>query len=212
MLPEWAALEFQGELKKWKRVKRGEDDAIAKDAADLRLFASSFVAGLKFGLFEVDKKVRHRGDWDAALFVPPEPPQGETEREREREREKAGGRRVACARVHALVATCGGEPVAVPSVGGIRLADSVAKNAPASHPFQFTDQKDETKATVIIGHHKLEGEKVTLSKPLAVLKKRREGTGDGPDGEGRVKYDVEGVIRWKFIFKERPRLLISKGK
>ncbi|WZN64726.1 hypothetical protein HKI87_10g62830 [Chloropicon roscoffensis] len=127
MLPEWAALEFQGELKKWKRVKRGKDDAIAKDAADLRLFASSFVAGLKFGLFEVDKK-------------------------------------------------------------------------------------DETKATVIIGHHKLEGEKVTLSKPLAVLKKRREGTGDGPDGDGRVKYDVEGVIRWKFIFKERPRLLISKGK
>ena len=141
MLPEWAALEFQGELKKWKRVKRGEDDAIAKDAADLRLFASSFVAGLKFGLFEVDKKVRHRGDWDAALFVPPEPPQGETEREREREREKAGGRRVACARVHALVATCGGEPLAVPSVGGIRLADSVAKNAPASHPFHLPTKR-----------------------------------------------------------------------
>ena len=92
MLPEWAALEFQGELKKWKRVKRGEDDAIAKDAADLRLFASSFVAGLKFGLFEVDKKVRHRGDWDAALFVPPEPPQGETERERQRETERERGR------------------------------------------------------------------------------------------------------------------------
>ena len=90
MLPEWAALEFQGELKKWKRVKRGEDDAIAKDAADLRLFASSFVAGLKFGLFEVDKKVRHRGDWDAALFVPPEPPQGETERDRERGRGEKG--------------------------------------------------------------------------------------------------------------------------
>ena len=100
MLPEWAALEFQGELKKWKRVKRGEDDAIAKDAADLRLFASSFVAGLKFGLFEVDKKVRHRGDWSAALFVPPEPPctrrdrerDRERQRERERERERERGR------------------------------------------------------------------------------------------------------------------------
>ena len=96
MLPEWAALEFQGELKKWKRVKRGEDDAIAKDAADLRLFASSFVAGLKFGLFEVDKKVRHRGDGDAALFVPPEPPQGETEREREREGGREKGRVCPC--------------------------------------------------------------------------------------------------------------------
>jgi len=60
-LPEWAALEFQGELKKWKEKRGGqgslEDDAIAKDPSDLKLFSSSFIPGLKFGLFQVDPKV-----------------------------------------------------------------------------------------------------------------------------------------------------------
>lgn len=62
-MPEWAALELQGELKKWKKDKsaaqqHGDDGDLAKDPADLKLFASSFVAGLKFGLFQIDPKVR----------------------------------------------------------------------------------------------------------------------------------------------------------
>ena len=67
-----------------------------------------------------------------------------------------------------------------------------------------------------------------MSKPLAVLKKSGGSAADAEeeeeeggaeaegrarhDGGGEVKYNVEGVIRWKFIFKERPRLLISKNK
>ena len=45
---------------------------------------------------------------------------------------------------------------------------------------------------------------MTLTKPLAVLRKRRE--------ENGTVYKVAGVIRWKYIFKDRPRLLISKTK
>lgn len=137
-MPEWAALELQGELKKWKKDKsaaqqHGDDGDLAKDPADLKLFASSFVAGLKFGLFQIDPK-------------------------------------------------------------------------------------NHSKASIIIGHHKLEGERATLGKPLAVLKKRSGTSGKAVDQEtslptpGSVKYDVEGVIRWKYIFKDRPRLLISKSK
>ena len=48
-------------LKKWKEKRGGqgslEDDAIAKDPSDLKLFSSSFIPGLKFGLFQVDPKV-----------------------------------------------------------------------------------------------------------------------------------------------------------
>ena len=138
MLPEWAALEFQGELKKWKRVKRGEDDAIAKDAADLRLFASSFVAGLKFGLFEVDKKVRHRGDWGAAaLFVPPEPPQGETERYRERERRREGEESRVPVSKRAWLRVVANHSQFPRSAASDSLTRSQKKNAPASHPISI---------------------------------------------------------------------------
>ena len=134
-LPEWTALELQGELKKWKKERHHrhgqgmmqiddedseEEDAdrISKDPADLKLFASTFVPGLKFGLFNVDPK-------------------------------------------------------------------------------------DNKKACIIIGHHKLEGERTELTKPLAVLRKRKE--------RESVKYEVEGVIRFKYVFSSRPRLLISKA-
>ena len=48
------------------------------------------------------------------------------------------------------------------------------------------------RATITIGSHRLEGKKVKLQKPLAVTTK----SGDG--------YSVIGLIKDKFVFKERP--------
>ena len=84
-LPIWTALELQGELNRWKvetsnsrSSKYFEDDdnmmnldetetqeskpmplpLPGKDPAELRLFASTFIGGLQFGLFKIDHKVR----------------------------------------------------------------------------------------------------------------------------------------------------------
>lgn len=56
-----------------------------------------------------------------------------------------------------------------------------------------------------IGYHLLEGKRVPLKKPLAILDQ------DEGDGEKKAtKYRVVGVIRHKYLFKHRPRALITK--
>ena len=52
--------------------------------------------------------------------------------------------------------------------------------------FIFSHSQDDSKASIIVGHHKLEGTKVDLEKPLVVLKRKKE-----EDGEG-VKYKIQG--------------------
>ena len=67
-----------------------------------------------------------------------------------------------------------------------------------------------------IGYHRLEGQHVPLKKPIAVL---RRGAGEDvcDDGEGRrtaaataPDFHVHGHIRSKYIFKSRPKALISQ--
>ncbi|CAI0403577.1 unnamed protein product [Linum tenue] len=60
------------------------------------------------------------------------------------------------------------------------------------------------KYTLTIGYHELSGTKVTLKKPLAVLKKVKR------TDDGKVELDVVGVIRHKILFKTRPKALISR--
>lgn len=61
--------------------------------------------------------------------------------------------------------------------------------------------------TLTIGYHELTGSKVSLKKPLLVLKKVKH-----PDGDscGQVELRVVGIIRQKILFKTRPRAIISK--
>ncbi|OAY48274.1 putative uncharacterized protein DDB_G0287975 [Manihot esculenta] len=66
--------------------------------------------------------------------------------------------------------------------------------------------------TFTVGYHELTGSKVTLKKPLLVLKKLKsmdldQGSENGP---AEVELDVIGIIRHKILFKTRPRALISK--
>jgi chromosome transmission fidelity protein 8 len=63
------------------------------------------------------------------------------------------------------------------------------------------------KDTVVmtVGYHQLEGKRVPLKKPLAIMEKTEES-----QPEGGVGYVVVGVIRNKYLFKTRPRAMISK--
>lgn len=55
-----------------------------------------------------------------------------------------------------------------------------------------------------MGYHELTGTKVTLKKPLLVLRKKKKNAAE------EVELEVIGVIRHKILFKDRPKALISK--
>jgi chromosome transmission fidelity protein 8 len=68
-----------------------------------------------------------------------------------------------------------------------------------------------------IGYHQLEGQTVVLKKPLAVLSKTKalddaemEGIGNIGGEESSITYKVVGVVKEKYLFKARPRPLITK--
>ncbi|CAK7337236.1 unnamed protein product [Dovyalis caffra] len=73
--------------------------------------------------------------------------------------------------------------------------------------------------TFTVGYHELTGSKVTLKKPLLVLKKVK-GFMDVDQNDdnnkkddlpsSKVELDVIGIIRHKILFKTRPKALISK--
>ncbi|KAI7838182.1 hypothetical protein COHA_008030 [Chlorella ohadii] len=60
-----------------------------------------------------------------------------------------------------------------------------------------------------IGYHQLEGKRMELKKPFAVLD-RVTGSGSGEEGQDSTQYKVIGVVREKILFKARPRALITK--
>lgn len=59
-----------------------------------------------------------------------------------------------------------------------------------------------------VGYHRLEGVKMPLKKPIVVLV--REGHDDGRgESSQEACFEAQAVIRCKFIFKTRPKALIS---
>ncbi|KAG0627594.1 hypothetical protein M758_2G213400 [Ceratodon purpureus] len=75
------------------------------------------------------------------------------------------------------------------------------------------------KYKLIIGYHELEGTKVTLKKPLVILKKVKTSddmevdtaaTDPTQPESTSVEMHVVGIIREKLLFKSRPKALISK--
>jgi chromosome transmission fidelity protein 8 len=70
-----------------------------------------------------------------------------------------------------------------------------------------------------IGYHRLEGQKVPLKKPMVLLKRRlREHRQVGNSGVAepslvsQMQYFVYGHVTVKYIFKSRPKVLISQAR
>ncbi|KAL5206796.1 hypothetical protein ABZP36_035005 [Zizania latifolia] len=64
--------------------------------------------------------------------------------------------------------------------------------------------------TFTVGYHELAGTKVTLKKPLLVLRKKKVELANSSAAAAAAELEVVGVIRHKILFKDRPKALISK--
>ncbi|CCA68902.1 hypothetical protein PIIN_02762 [Serendipita indica DSM 11827] len=69
----------------------------------------------------------------------------------------------------------------------------------AGETIGMLDMSIESKPTLRIGHHLLEGKLTGLPKPLAVLKSNKTAE---PDNE--VSFDIVSIIRKKIVFSKRP--------
>lgn len=73
-------------------------------------------------------------------------------------------------------------------------------------------------AYLVIGHQRVEGKKVKLAKPFAVIKKRpkndehRMDIDDDDDDETRSSsyYDTVAILREKYVFTQRPSLMVHE--
>ncbi|KAF9608308.1 hypothetical protein IFM89_008593 [Coptis chinensis] len=65
--------------------------------------------------------------------------------------------------------------------------------------------------TFTVGYHELSGSRMSLKKPLLVLKKKRDGDPSKLDEptSSRVELEVIGIISHRILFKTRPKALIS---
>ncbi|KAL0075972.1 hypothetical protein J3Q64DRAFT_1773672 [Phycomyces blakesleeanus] len=77
----------------------------------------------------------------------------------------------------------------------------------------ITFEKDT--ALLVIGHQRLEGKRVGLTKPFAVIKKRTTGFEDAMETDGgfaaAASYDVVCLIREKYVFSNRPGLIVQEN-
>jgi chromosome transmission fidelity protein 8 len=67
-----------------------------------------------------------------------------------------------------------------------------------------------------IGYHRLEGQKVPLKKPMVLLKRsmcasEQIGIAEEQNLSSRLQFSVYGHVTVKYIFKNRPKVLISQA-
>ncbi|ORZ23511.1 Ctf8-domain-containing protein [Absidia repens] len=75
---------------------------------------------------------------------------------------------------------------------------------------------DKDKMFLLIGHHRIEGVRKKLLKPLAVIHKRTTSATtmdiDQINDTGpAMEYDVTTIIKEKFVFTNRPRLIVKES-
>ena len=77
----------------------------------------------------------------------------------------------------------------------------------------------QTKASLLIGHHLLEGKIVNLPKPLAVVHRsntrsptKADQSGGGETApDNNMEWSVEAIIKRKILFAKRPMPVVNVG-
>ncbi|KAI7904482.1 Ctf8-domain-containing protein [Cokeromyces recurvatus] len=70
---------------------------------------------------------------------------------------------------------------------------------------------EQDSAILVIGHHRLVGKKVQLTKPFAVIHKN-ETNAMVDEEEEEVSYDVVKILKEKYIFTNRPGLIVQENR
>jgi Ctf8 len=60
-----------------------------------------------------------------------------------------------------------------------------------------------------VGYHELSGTKLSLKKPLLVLKKKKAVREVDSVSNSEIEMEVIGIIRHRILFRSRPKALIS---
>lgn len=70
------------------------------------------------------------------------------------------------------------------------------------------------KPQLVIGSHRLIGKVEKLREPVAILRKRKRSVTDtpaeAPVGVEETEFQIAGVVREKYIFKQRPKPVLNK--
>jgi chromosome transmission fidelity protein 8 len=73
--------------------------------------------------------------------------------------------------------------------------------------------KSATDVVMTVGNYEIDGRRIALSKPIAVLKKvRQQSPGGDDEDEEKMALHVVGVVRHKYLFKSRPRAILRTEK
>jgi len=69
--------------------------------------------------------------------------------------------------------------------------------------------RGQSKPTLAIGHHLLEGKIVSLPKPLGVIQRSTTPSAGIGSEEGSLQWDMVAIVKKKIVFSKRPMPIVG---